>query len=127
MPPTVLLCVLEPNLAILCVSIPTLRPLQAMVRARKSATRLPDPANGLHAGYRTSKSLVPSNVATLAQEDAWEMDGYHSPRNKHSYSASVSGESRGVEEDCSSQKNLTSTQRVAASIGIEKEWKVSRH
>lgn len=42
MPTTILLFTLEPNLGILCVSIPMLRPLYAQVRSRNASARLYD-------------------------------------------------------------------------------------
>jgi hypothetical protein len=117
MPPTIFLFTLEPNLAILCVSIPMLRPLYSRWRHRSNSSRLPaEGRSGGSDGLRTigmisstNKSAVKKEMGTYAVNSTWEMDDYHydvshsarDSTNAHTAAAAAAGDC-----DTGSEKSL---------------------
>ncbi|KAI1408389.1 hypothetical protein F5Y13DRAFT_194469 [Hypoxylon sp. FL1857] len=123
---TVFLFILEPNLAILCVSIPMLRPLYSRFRERRGgASKLHEYSDEHTDGSRNKpsaqrskgmKSNDPNSITT------WEMDDYRPDTTKFDPAVSTYGDESG------SEKNLTAASQVPNNgITIEKEWKVTHN
>ncbi|KAI9056066.1 hypothetical protein LZ554_000996 [Drepanopeziza brunnea f. sp. 'monogermtubi'] len=113
MPTTIFLFVLEPNLAILCVSIPMLRPFYAKYRRRMGGTsRLDDSSQknssaGVgHSKYAGRAGLggkgknTPADAGTLS---SWEMEDYYGGGHKNETVATAYG----GDDGSGSEKNLT--------------------
>ena len=120
---TILLFVLEPNIAILCVSIPTLRPFYQMYKKKHGSSRLREysdersyASNGNGLASRNKAQVHPTETGPAEGSiSAWEMKDYYK---------------RGIESDLhSSDKSLTSdSQEMIApkeKIGVETKWTVS--
>lgn len=128
MPTTIFLFILEPNLAILCVSIPMLRPFWARY---KESTR---GASKLHEGYSDMQTIGGSGAKKSGQRSKirtgndtenltqWEMDDYtQTPMGKNDATVTYAGDESG------SEKNLTTPSQVPRHmIGVETEWTVTR-
>ncbi|PGH19220.1 hypothetical protein AJ80_04085 [Polytolypa hystricis UAMH7299] len=129
MPTTVFLFILEPNLAILCVSIPMLRPFYSKYKSRVGGSRLEESS-----GDRPSRYIISKNAsqvgksrtgfeATEALATTWEMDDYYGRdgTSHHAAVASYGDDSR------SAQGSADSLQKSnAGGIGVETKWSVSR-
>ncbi|KAF7549736.1 hypothetical protein G7046_g8248 [Stylonectria norvegica] len=123
MPTTVFLFTLEPNLAILCVSIPMLRPFYAKYKKRIGGSRLEEYSDERSNTYQ-SQSQTGTRSRTRAatgQESisTWEMEDRF-PQNKSHQDSVVAG--YGYESG--SEKNLTAGRRDE--IKVETRWAVSR-
>jgi hypothetical protein len=121
MAPTVLLFVLEPNLAILCVSIPMLRPFYHMYKKRTGGSRLreySDDQSGYIANSKSAgqKRKVQNQTANEIMSTG-EMDEYYKRGGVHNDAvvSAASGDKLGSES--STQKDM---------IGVETKWTVSR-
>ena len=120
MPSTIFLFILEPNLAILCVSIPMLRPFYRMYKKRMGGSRLEEYSHDRTDAYgsqsRSGQSSkmdtgsCPENVST------WEMDNYSSREHaRNDVAISRDGDESG------SENNLTTGQHKVGT-----KWSVSR-
>lgn len=100
---TVFLFVLEPNLAILCVSIPMLRPFYGMYRRKMGGTsRLDDYSNERSKGYTGNSNLASKGVKTpanVANMSTWEMEDYYGgPQKNDTTATAYRGDANGSEE-----------------------------
>ncbi|KAJ1325334.1 hypothetical protein MN608_10046 [Microdochium nivale] len=151
---TVLLFALEPNLAILAVSIPMLRPLYKSWRSRNQSSRLYDDklnsgSNGLptiggsggaaamgRAGSQALRSKF--DQADPLQETVWEMEPYR-PKNEGSIATTVIVDSSGrsstsdsnvsgtaVDNNDASISTATRGHSNSSGIGIKTSWTVTR-
>ncbi|KAG9254359.1 uncharacterized protein F5Z01DRAFT_622403 [Emericellopsis atlantica] len=125
MPPTVFLFTLEPNLAILCISIPMLRPFYVLYRKHMGGSRLKE-SEDRTSGFRSHANELSGsgNMGSMARgNDGWEMGNYY-PRSKGAHRNSVSA----VDNDGSdSEKNLTaSPPKNNGDIFVKTDWVVSR-
>ncbi|KAH9905669.1 hypothetical protein F4778DRAFT_673199 [Xylariomycetidae sp. FL2044] len=143
MPTTVFLFALEPNLAVLCVSIPMLRTLYARYRTRSGTSRLTDGksnsksgSGGASNGIRTIGMISgngqqarrgPKGQADL--ESQWEMDDYYDAK-----ATKGRVENRTVvdaytvnDHESGSEKSLATRGHVpAGGIEVETKWSVQR-
>ncbi|CEI61737.1 hypothetical protein FVEN_g2800 [Fusarium venenatum] len=123
---TVFLFILEPNLAILCVSIPMLRPFYAKYKKRMGGSRLDEYSNSRSTGFRDMSRTGASSAAPEAVRDpnlsTWEMDDYR-PQDKIRHGYSVSG----FPDESGSEKNLTvgSSEAPKGEISVETKWTVT--
>ncbi|EMR69528.1 putative integral membrane protein [Eutypa lata UCREL1] len=117
LPTIMFLFVLEPNLGILCVSIPMLRPLYAMYRKRIGGSRLKEDTD------ERTDSRVENNAA-------WEMEDFYRPDViKHDTTVTGPGEESTPGDDSGSEKNLTTTtdpNRTKGAIRVETVWTMTR-
>ena len=137
MPTTIFLFILEPNLAILCVSIPMLRPFYVLYRKRVGGSRLDEtddrptgfrdePSSGFSAsqqhsrgtGSRANKGIATENLST------WEMDEYYPPGKEPRHDAMVTSGG----DESGSEKNLTyhAAKVPKEEIRVETQWTVDR-
>lgn len=128
MPTTVFLFILEPNLAILCVSIPMLRPFYVLYRKYVGGSKLQD-SDDRPSRFRDYASQEATGKSALSQSGdptAWEMDKYYPP-SKGSHQNNVS---TAVGDESGSEENLTypgtQSRRVKDEILVQKKWTVSR-
>jgi hypothetical protein len=151
MTPTIFLFALEPNLAILCVSIPMLRPLYTRWRSRHTSSRLRDPNSVRSGSLGISKATglrsvcMPSAMRKDVNEEAddhatqaapqWEMDEYYRPVDKtgiHQTTTCTVVDTTGAgnwidDPDTSSEKSLTSKgNAIPGVIGVKTQWRVER-
>jgi hypothetical protein len=116
MPTTVLLFILEPNLSILCVSIPMLRPV--LKRFRKQI--------GLSSGSHDQKSQYGygsrsgnTKLASGSNEaSSWELGNYY-PRGKGKNKVDITR----ADDESGSEKNLTEPAKPV--IRVNTAWSVS--
>jgi hypothetical protein len=130
MPTTTLLFTLEPNLAILCVSIPMLRPFYVMYRKYVNGSRIQD-TDERSAGFRDTaqKSTGTDTVMRVGDADGWEMDNYGRPLGKGSHHITASTTIPGADSESGSEKNLTHVSRglnLKNEILVEQKWTVTR-
>ncbi|KAI1077290.1 hypothetical protein F5B20DRAFT_280069 [Whalleya microplaca] len=133
MPTTIFLFILEPNLAILCVSIPMLRPFWIRYKERtRGASKLQEETEfsgnqtiGGTGGKPSKGSKGSKGIATATDlETQWEMDDYTGQdRIKHdAVVTTYAGDESG------SEKNLTTTAEVPRdTIGVETQWTITRN
>ncbi|KAK7756308.1 hypothetical protein SLS62_001534 [Diatrype stigma] len=133
------LLTLEPNLAILCVSIPMLRPLYAMYRKRSGGSRLEELEEGGNSKYANSKSRSGgrSHMGTTTSRNhvetnaTWEMEDFYRP-DVITHDTTVTGpEGESTPGDESgSEKNLTTStsepQNSKGAIRVETVWTMTR-
>lgn len=124
---TVFLFILEPNLAILCVSIPMLRPLYTRYRKRIGGSRLQensDYGNNRSNGYNKSMPVSAAGQLSNARADnikignlsQWEMDEMEFEAGEgHHHDVKVS---RGADIEHSKE---------SAAIEVQTTWTVTRH
>ncbi|KAI0842324.1 hypothetical protein F5Y06DRAFT_257313 [Hypoxylon sp. FL0890] len=123
---TIFLFILEPNLAILCVSIPMLRPLYSRYRERtRGASKLHEYTDEHTGGSRNKPSAQRSNGRINPNDPdnitTWEMDDYRQDTTKFYPAVSTDGDESG------SEKNLTNPSHVPKNaIAIETKWEVTR-
>ncbi|KAI1498745.1 hypothetical protein F5X99DRAFT_313400 [Biscogniauxia marginata] len=126
MPTTVFLFILEPNLAILCVSIPMLRPFWIRYKKTKGGSKLQEYTDESTGGYRNksnnsgagSRNRAPPREPEL--ETTWEMENYQPYiQGKHDASATA------YADESSSEKNLTASTMPKDAIGVETKWTVT--
>ncbi|KAF5022204.1 hypothetical protein F66182_5791 [Fusarium sp. NRRL 66182] len=131
MPTTIFLFILEPNLAILCVSIPMLRPFYAKYKKRMGGSRLDEYSSERSTGFRdrsrtggtgASTGTQPSQVVRDPNLSTWEMDDYR-PTDKVEHDYAV----RGFPDESGSEKNLTasSSHGKKNEISVETRWAVT--
>ncbi|KAF5266326.1 hypothetical protein BFJ63_vAg4648 [Fusarium oxysporum f. sp. narcissi] len=126
MPTTIFLFILEPNLAILCVSIPMLRPFYAKYKKRMGGSRLDEYSTERSTGFRdASRSGAASTQPEIARDpnlSTWEMDDYR-PNDKLQHGYAVAG----FPDESGSEKNLTvgSSEMKNNEISVETRWTVT--
>ncbi|KAI1640002.1 hypothetical protein F4809DRAFT_592109 [Biscogniauxia mediterranea] len=127
MPSTVFLFILEPNLAILCVSIPMLRPFWVRYKKTKGGSKLQEITDDSTGGYRnkSNNSGSGSRKRTGAQntelDTTWEMENYQ-PYIQGKTDASVSA---AYADESGSEKNLTAATMPKDAIGVETKWTIT--
>lgn len=134
------LLTLEPNLAILCVSIPMLRPLYAMYRKRSGGSRLKETDEGGKSKYAKSKSRSGgrSGLGTTASRNnvetnaTWEMEDFYRP-DVITHDTTVTGPGEGEStpgDESGSEKNLTTStsepQNARGAIRVDTVWTMTR-
>ncbi|KAH7322603.1 hypothetical protein B0I35DRAFT_509912 [Stachybotrys elegans] len=115
MPTTVLLFVLEPNLAILCVSIPMLRPF--FVRFKQ---RLGFSVGSSGAAYASGGQSKPSRLNSQTGDATWEMSNYGPKKGNHDIEVGAT-----TLADDSSEKNLTAPE-MNRDIRVQTTWAVTQ-
>lgn len=126
MPTTIFLFILEPNLAILCVSIPMLRPFYAKYKKRMGGSRLDEYSTERSTGFRDmSRSGAQSAHPEVTRDpnlSTWEMDDYRpSDKVQHGYAVN------GFVDESGSEKNLTvgSSEARNNEISVQTQWTVT--
>ncbi|KAI0025399.1 hypothetical protein F4780DRAFT_326935 [Xylariomycetidae sp. FL0641] len=124
MPTTIFLFILEPNLAVLCVSIPMLRPWYVMYKKRMGGSRLDELSDDRTGSYNKRSAYARGTRSDESRTDElnkWEMEDY---TNKNKAMVTAYG------DDSGSEKNLTgpssSTLCRDNVIGVERKWTVTR-
>ncbi|CAH0031648.1 unnamed protein product [Clonostachys rhizophaga] len=116
MPTTILLFILEPNLAILCVSIPMLRPFFANFRKGGGSS-------SERSGYPSALGSGAGNSKRSKDLSTWEMGTYgHAIKGSHDANASR------ADDESGSERRLTTTSIpiMQDEIRVQKDWSV-RH
>ncbi|KAI6370039.1 hypothetical protein MCOR03_009533 [Pyricularia oryzae] len=125
---TILLFTLEPNLAILCISIPMLRPFYVLYKKRVGSSRLTEDKSGYNNGpsgngyakdvSNISSNGIPSRSAhgTGAPTTNWELDDYKT--NKVTVTTTGDG--------ASIDKPSVRPSGPLGDIRVDTEWQVSR-
>ncbi|KAH7157294.1 hypothetical protein B0J13DRAFT_541496 [Dactylonectria estremocensis] len=126
MPTTIFLFTLEPNLAVLCVSIPMLRPFYAKYKRRMGGSKLDEYSDERSTGFRDrSQQSAPRSKARSGSNpespSTWEMDNYYPP-GKGAQDATITGLG-----DDGSEKYLTTASGPPNEIRVETGWKITRH
>ncbi|KAI2471602.1 hypothetical protein F4781DRAFT_429289 [Annulohypoxylon bovei var. microspora] len=128
MPTTVFLFILEPNLAILCVSIPMLRPLYTRYRKRtRGASKLYEYSDEQSGGSRNKQPSCQKKKSGVVGTDTlnlttWEMDDYHPQGAETKFDTAVTT----LGDESGSEKNLTAPSEVPMhTIAVEKQWTVT--
>ncbi|KAI1648988.1 uncharacterized protein F4817DRAFT_332477 [Daldinia loculata] len=129
MPTTVFLFILEPNLAILCVSIPMLRPFWVRYKeSTRGASKIREYSDQQTIGSKGMKNSNQrsKNANTLTDTmnmTTWEMDDYNQEGNKFDTTAATYADESG------SEKNLTTSPQLPGQNGIavETKWTVTRN
>lgn len=127
MPTTIFLFILEPNLAILCVSIPMLRPFFAAYKKRIGGSKLRetdestsgfrDQSGGSQQRSHNRAASKPGNT-----DGTWEMDDYY-PRDKAGKQETMVTT---YADESSSEKYLTdAAQAPGSEIRVETRWGVT--
>lgn len=126
MPTTIFLFILEPNLAILCVSIPMLRPFYAKYKKRMGGSRLDEYSTERSTGFRDmSRSGAQSAHPEVTRDpnlSTWEMDDYRpSDKVQHGYAVN------NFVDESGSEKNLTvgSSEARNNEISVQTQWTVT--
>ncbi|KAH8646884.1 hypothetical protein BX600DRAFT_390444 [Xylariales sp. PMI_506] len=140
MPPTVFLFALEPNLAILCVSIPMLRPFYSRYISRNASARLYDnskepPSSGKAkslsiSNLKNGRTKKKSNNNDTVNTTTWEMDDYYNTEAAKGNLRSSAGVGASFDPDeTGSEKALTrhSQNMPTNGIGVETTWVVTRN
>ncbi|OTA98892.1 hypothetical protein M426DRAFT_325598 [Hypoxylon sp. CI-4A] len=127
MPTTIFLFILEPNLAILCVSIPMLRPFWIRHKERtRGASKLREYSEERTGESKSKKSGQRSKNNTANDTmnmSTWEMDDYNRHGGgKFDAAITTSGDESG------SEKNLTTPSQIPPrdTIAVETKWTVTR-
>ncbi len=131
LPTIMFLLVLEPNLGILCVSIPMLRPLYSIYRKRSGGSRLKDVTDERTAGYGSNRSGQKSGVGTtsnaggvVGNTSTWEMEDFYRPDViKHDTTVTAPGDESG------SERNLTTSPlpvKTTGAIRVDTVWTMTR-
>ncbi|KAI9170702.1 hypothetical protein HJFPF1_00172 [Paramyrothecium foliicola] len=128
MPTTIFLFILEPNLAILCVSIPMLRPFYAKYRKRMGGSKLneTDEQTSAFQQSRTGGMGSKSRMTPAAAEPGamWEMEEYYPADKARKNEPTVVA----YGDESGSEKNLTSPSMTAKDeIRVQKEWTVTHN
>jgi hypothetical protein len=124
MPITVFLSAFEPNLAVLCASIPMLRPCYTRFRKRRNDSKL-SKSNGYDTGSGDNSKSARKNQ----RSGMLELDTIQMLEHDVGYKSKVEVESRNGDAHSSdgSERNLTpSPQTTRERITVEKQWTVSR-
>ncbi|KAI1472651.1 uncharacterized protein F4812DRAFT_454466 [Daldinia caldariorum] len=130
MPTTVFLFSLEPNVAILCVSIPMLRPFWVRYRERtRGASKLREYSDEQTIGSKGMKNSGQrsKNANTLTDTmnmTTWEMDDYNNQETNK-----FDGAGQTYADESGSEKNLTASPQQPGKNGIavETKWTVTRN
>ncbi|CAI6095067.1 hypothetical protein V2G26_005126 [Clonostachys chloroleuca] len=123
------LTTLEPNFAILCVSIPMLRPLYRSYRARfgsSGATKLSDEAThtiGGSGAYRSGRSK--QNSRKLGRDDI-TLATFNADDNYTKYDTNVEAGSN-PSLSAESDRKLAAHNAPDAGIKVHTQWEISRH
>ncbi|RYP35860.1 hypothetical protein DL768_010960 [Monosporascus sp. mg162] len=125
MPTTVFLVILEPNLAILCVSIPMLRPFWAMFKGRTRGVSKRTEydlqtigGSGAKESGQRSKDRTARDLENLTQ---WDME------NCTDYKHDATVTTHGAGDESRSEKNLTTPSHLPRdTIGVRTQWEVTR-
>ncbi|KAH7354307.1 hypothetical protein B0T11DRAFT_126444 [Plectosphaerella cucumerina] len=130
MPTTIFLFILEPNLAILCVSIPMLRPFYVLYRKRVGGSRLQESdmrPTGFRDGSGKASQQQPKGASAPGEMTTWEMEDYYPPGKASRHDAMVT--TAGVDDESGSEKNLTFPAHPPAGkdIRVETHWVVDRN
>lgn len=130
MPTTAFLFILEPNLAILCVSIPMLRPFYAKYRKRMGGSKLNETDEQSGAFQEQSRTGVlgsqSKTTSRTGEAPMWEMDEYY-PSNKATKNEAMVA---AYGDESGSEKNLTipSTGTTPRDeIRVQTEWTVTHN
>lgn len=128
MPTTIFLFILEPNLAILCVSIPMLRPFYAKYKRRIGGSRLHEYSDERSTGFKdrsrsgqVSKAGGRGSASQPEAVTAWEMESYYPQCKAGVHNAMVSRPG----DDSGSEQNLTKP-GSQDEIRVETAWAVTR-
>ncbi|RYO90563.1 hypothetical protein DL766_006765 [Monosporascus sp. MC13-8B] len=133
LPTTLFLVILEPNIAIICVSIPMLRPLYTTYRKRKGGSRLREGSHkrstagsgGLSGPSSQRSRGVMAVITSHSHITGWEMEDYR-PDMVARRDTTVTA----AADDSGSEENLThsepATKRDEGAIRVETEWTMSR-
>lgn len=122
---TIFLFTLEPNLAILCVSVPMLRPFYVKYKKRMGGSRLQEYSDERSTGFRDQGQSGYGSSAQMAsrpgEPSTWEMENYYPPGKAH-HNATVSG----FGDESGSEKDLTINPKIAKEeIKVETKWAVT--
>ncbi|RYP43399.1 hypothetical protein DL770_011704 [Monosporascus sp. CRB-9-2] len=125
MPTTIFLFILEPNLAILCVSIPMLRPFWSRYKERRrGASKIAEydlqtiGGSGAKQSGQRSKNKTANDLENLTQ---WEMENY----SDYKHDATVTP--HGAGDESGSEKNLTHPSQLPRDrVGVRTQWEVTR-
>ena len=141
LPTIMFLFVLEPNLAILCASIPMLRPLYSRYKKRTGGSRLDEVSDEQTGSYSAARRSVRGSRARPSADGGhgggdnsplgvgWEMHDYYRPgalKNgiAHDAAATSPGDESG------SEKNLTNNpepaRRTKGAIRVDTVWTMTR-
>ncbi|RMJ16191.1 hypothetical protein CDV36_004102 [Fusarium kuroshium] len=123
MPTTILLFILEPNLAILCVSIPMLRPFITMYKKRMGGSRLQESSYGQSSGFgsHTENTKRSKKGFNSDQHSTWELNSYR-PHRDGKHDAEVFR----IDDESASERNLTAPSALDDEIRVQTAWTV-RH
>lgn len=126
MPTTIFLFILEPNLAILCVSIPMLRPFYAKYKKRMGGSRLAEYSDERSTGFKDQSRTGGSKSGTVVRDpnlSQWEMEDYRPAEGiQRDYAVN------GFPDEASSEKNLTASSHGRNDeIKVETRWTVTHH
>ena len=131
MPATAFLFTFEPNLAVLCVSIPMLRPFTNMFRKRAGGSRLHESneGSGMRRGDLSSGKLPSSRsrsqqLYNSSERTIWEMDSFYpaSKVGRQDVTITCPG------DDSGSEKSLTATGRYQrGEIRVETSLTMKHH
>jgi hypothetical protein len=126
MPPTIFLFALEPNLAILYVSIPMLRPLYMRYRSWSILSRLHDGRHkSNHKSDQTSGTNCIRTIGMMPSREAWEMDEYGLVATQSSWQARTVIKNGVDDHDTSSQKGLVGKAAIpAGGVGVKEQWRI---
>ncbi|RYP26302.1 hypothetical protein DL767_008097 [Monosporascus sp. MG133] len=121
LPTTLFLLILEPNIAIICVSIPMLRPVYSMYRKRKGGSRLREVSDKQTTTSGGGRAAITCQNNTID----WEMEDYR-PDMVAQHGTTVTA----VVDDSGSEENLTNSEPVTrkdkGAIRVETVWTMSR-
>lgn len=135
MPTTVFLFILEPNLAILCVSIPMLRPFYTMYKKRMGGSRLQEISSDAPSRYISSKSATQGgggggnsrprrgNNSQEGLSTAWEMEDYYARDGTVGHDTMVT---TGADSTPSRESSAHSAKKPAVAIDVQTKWTVTR-
>lgn len=124
MPITVFLAAFEPNLAVLCASIPMLRPCYTRYRQRRESKRSANSSSDYSSGMKDSSS---SKTKKQRNEDV-ELDTVFMLEHDAQYRAAVDARSHHDDTHTldGSERNLAPNDETAdPAITVHKTWKVS--
>lgn len=131
MPATIFLFILEPNLSILCVSIPMLRPFYSKYKKRaRGSTRLQEFSEPIgSSGYKEPKSKLgqknnAKDLRSAGIETQLEMESYSYRYDGTKHDAEITT----YDNESGSEKNLATSAQAPGkdSIGVETKWTVTR-
>ncbi|RYP14756.1 hypothetical protein DL765_006171 [Monosporascus sp. GIB2] len=133
LPTSLFLIILEPNIAIICVSIPMLRPFYSMYRKRKGGSKLrevSDKRTTTGGGGLSGRSSQRSRGAMAAINShrniaSWEMKDYRPDIvTRHDTTVTAAADDSGSEENLTTSEPATKRDRGA--IRVDTEWTMSR-